>query len=329
MSKRPEGSPVDAPKIAELNSWEMLPDSAPEGGAERQEQQLKLFEGVGSTAVESVVEAPKDVYQPELPFRTDGEVYEQLELPYAAEVGTAALGSTVEVKPVISARRVLDTRTSAQSETDNELVQKLTSGKISQFGTRLSGAKQLRSDRKHIIEKQRGAINKKVERARDAKYDAAGKRLNTYLENNALARVGKRRERRSELKETAFKAIAEDNNTGGIRKRLLRVQARKNARSMARQQVKHETTSALSEARNSHYAARNELTRQKLRRRQVRLSPVRRRTTLGNGASAGFYESWKDAGTDLKKTEAQKATERKKKLEALHLKAASAREAKQ
>ncbi len=332
MSKSPEQhSAAGAPHIPETNQWAMLPDAesaVPEVGAERQEQQLKLFEGVGSTALESVVEAPEDVHQPELPFRTDGEVYEQLKLPYAAEVGTAALGSTVEVKPVISARRVLDTRTSAQSETDNELVQKLTSGKISQFGTRLSGAKQLRSDRKHVIEKQRGATNKKVERARDAKYNAVSKRLNTYVENNAIARVGMRSQKRAELKDVAFKAIAEDASTGALRKRLLRIQARKNARVIAKEQVKHQTTEALTSARRNHLAAKAELTYQKDRRRQVRLSPMRRRTTLGNGASASFIESWKDAGTDLKKTETQKAAERKRKLEALHLKAAQYHERK-
>lgn len=289
--------------------------------------ELELVTDVGAMAVESVVTPPEDIEPSVEPMSlTPRTTVDKLDKEASAEKleevpvekwgATAVSAAGVELRPVISPSRVLDTKAPiAEKTVDKDLIDKLTSGKIAQVGTKVAGMRQLRDDRKHIIAVQRKKIDASVDAARDGVHSARSERLKTWAENGVLARGGKRMARREELKSKAFEAI-DKMDTSSLRKSLMRLQARKNARSIARQQIRQETDVEFNKARTKHLSSKMELRRQKERHKDVRFSPIRRRKTLG-GASAGFVETWKAAGADLNKTDKQRDIELQKRYEAL------------
>lgn len=219
---------------------------------------------------------------------------------------------TTEADKPISGRRVLDTKKPvAESSEDQALIDDLTTGKISSLGTKLSGMKDLRSARKEIISKQTEAMEQVIDTARGEKWNARGRRVANWKQNNFVKRVGQRSNKRAEYRDMAFDAI-ENADASNPRKALMRLQARKNAWKVARENVRKTTTESFTLARDDVIKSKLELKRQKDRASSLRFSPLRRRTTMGGAGSAGILETWGDSGRDLTISE----TARRKNLEA-------------
>lgn len=212
----------------------------------------------------------------------------------------------------ISGRRVLDTKKpTAENPEDQALIDSLTTGKIAALGTKLSGMKDLRASRKEIIAKQAEAMDQVIDTAKGEKWNARGRRVANWKQNNFVKRVGQRSGKREEYRDKAFETI-ENSGASNPRKILLRLQARKNAWALARENVRKTTTESFVTARNDVIKSKREVERQKDRASSLRFSPLHRRTTMGGAGSAGFRETWSDSGKDLSMSEAAK----KKNLEA-------------
>jgi hypothetical protein len=222
----------------------------------------------------------------------------------------------VPEKP-ISGRRALDTeKPKAANKEDQELLDKLTSGKISSLGTRVTGMRDLRKGRKEIIATQKSSMENVVDDAKSVVSSARSARIDTFMKYNALTRIGLRSEKRAELREKAFDAI-ENADVSNIRKRLMRIQARKNAWGNARSTIRTEATSAFDTARGNVVRAKTERERQKDRARAVAFRPWRRRTTMGGSGSAGFRETWQDARRDINTGSAKRKQDQEKRIQAL------------
>lgn len=234
-----------------------------------------------------------------------------------------ALGSIAAIDAVskdsISARRVLDR--SVPPEADNPvgqaLIDSLLAGRLTDFGSKVQGTRDLKRGRSAIIEKQRYAMDEVVARASGAVWNARGKMVRAYLDNNVFKRFMKRREKRAELREMAFSKIDQitDPRAGTIRKRMMRLQARKNAWKIAREGVKNDRSEAIASAKRSVNTAKSERATKKELRNKLKFRPYRRRQTLA-GQTAGYRASWEASGTDLRMTPEEKARDRQRRLQA-------------
>ena len=155
-----------------------------------------------------------------------------------------------------------------------------------------------------------------VSDARGVVWNARGRRVANWKENNVVKRVGQRSDRRAELRDMAFDAI-DNSDASDPRKTLLRLQARRKAWKMARQDVRTRTQESFAAAEKAVNEAKGELDRQKSRAKGVKFSPLRRRSTMGGAGTAGFRETWNDSSTDLRKTAEKRKAEQAKRLAAL------------
>jgi hypothetical protein len=234
--------------------------------------------------------------------------------PPSAESPAELVGAAE--KP-LSGRRVLDIeKPVAESSEDQDTLDKLTTGKLTNIGTRMTGMKDLRAARKEIISKQRESMKEVTLEARGDVWHARGRRVANWKQNNFAKRIGQRSDRRSELRDMAFDAI-EQKDISNPRKSLMRLQARKNAWKIARQDVRKRTQETFEAAEKDVLDAKNELRRQKNRGKSVRFSPVRRRTTMGGAGSAGFMETWGDSAADIRKKQEVRKAEQAKRIAAL------------
>ncbi len=262
---------------------------------------------------------------PETTAEDSTETVPEIEDKPIAEVVPAELPK-VETKP-ISTRRVLNTeKPVAANEEDQALVDQLTKGKLTNLGTRLHGAKDLRAARKHAIKTQRETLDESVSDKRGDLWNARGRRLGNWKKNNVVARVGQRSAKRQELRDKAFNAI-DDLNISNPRKGLMRLQARKNAWKMAREDVRKRTTESFAKAKSDVEQSKGKLISEKDRRRTVKFRPYRRRRTYGGAGSVSYREAWRDSGADLHKSDSRRDQERKKRLEQLKKRQAQAAKA--
>lgn len=212
------------------------------------------------------------------------------------------------------------------SPEDQAIIDQLVKGKLTDLGTKIQGARDLRKARKEIISRQREAMDQVVSDAKGAVWNARGKRVRAFLDNNAVKRVGMRRDKRAELRNKAFEAIdnIDDPKIGSARKRLMRLQARKNAWKIARKEVKARTDEAFATAKGNVDNLKRERGRQKDRRAQLKLRPWRRRQTL-SGATVGYRASYEGARTDLVSSEEKKRREQQKRIAELQKRNAAAK----
>ena len=208
----------------------------------------------------------------------------------------------------ISGRRIINKEQGVTTD--------LSKGHIDRLGARLSGTRQLRADKKHIIKSQKEALEGKYADAKGDVWNARGQRLANYAHYNALNRYRLRSQRRAELRQSEFDRIDEA-GIGGIRRLAKRLQTRKNSWKIARQQIRTESTKAFNEARGNVVSLKNERHRQKLRRKQVTFRPWRARKTLGGSGSAGRHENWVSAGKDLDMSERAQQADRQRRLDEL------------
>jgi hypothetical protein len=203
------------------------------------------------------------------------------------------------VKP-ISGRRTLDIQKPVYDDPEDQArAEKIVNGRIAKVGTRVQGMRDLRAGRKEIISKQHESLTEQLYDAKGEVWNARGERVRTFLDNNAIKRVGMRSKERASEREKDFKAIDNIKDISNFRRKMLRLQARKNAWGTARKTVEKNTTKAFEDARTNVLEGKDKRDRTKRHYKQTALRPWRRRTTVGGAGSAGILETWGDSASSI------------------------------